>query len=183
MFQPLNVSFGTTPDRFPARSAPAMFAPPISTKRRERSEHQPQRRAVCRRSRRNASRTDLILRHDRFVGSNEDGGSQRTSQRAERAIRHSELGERGNQIRIARRRSEEERAEAFFPPRALTRLVGAVLAEQHDEWTELACDTSPALEFRHRPVACHFNMAKINILATFSSWPLWSPDLHTKISQ
>jgi hypothetical protein len=43
---------------FPARSAPAMFAPPI-----------------CRRSRRNASRTELILRHKRFVGSDEDGGS------------------------------------------------------------------------------------------------------------
>jgi hypothetical protein len=35
-----------------------MFAPPI-----------------CRRSRRNASRTELILRHKRFVGSDEDGGS------------------------------------------------------------------------------------------------------------
>ena len=41
-----------------ARSAPAMFAPPI-----------------CRRSRRNDSRTELILRHNRFVGSDEDGGS------------------------------------------------------------------------------------------------------------
>jgi hypothetical protein len=37
------------------------------------------------------------VRHYRFVGSDEDGGSQRTSQRAERAIRQSELGERGNQ--------------------------------------------------------------------------------------
>jgi hypothetical protein len=35
---------------------------------------------------------ELILRHNRFVGSDEDGGSQRTSQRAERAIRRSERG-------------------------------------------------------------------------------------------
>jgi hypothetical protein len=41
-----------------ARSALAMFAPPI-----------------CRRSRRNALRKELIPRHDRFVGSDEDGGS------------------------------------------------------------------------------------------------------------
>jgi hypothetical protein len=34
-----------------------MFAPPI-----------------CRRSQRHASRTELILRHDRFVGSDDDGG-------------------------------------------------------------------------------------------------------------
>jgi hypothetical protein len=40
-----------------ARSAPAMFAPPI-----------------CRRSRRNASNRELILRHGRFVGFDEDGG-------------------------------------------------------------------------------------------------------------
>ena len=37
------------------------------------------------------------LRHDRFVGSDEDGGSQRTSQRAKRGIRDSELGEWSNQ--------------------------------------------------------------------------------------
>ena len=55
-----------------ARSALA-FAPPI-----------------CRRRRRNALRRELIRRHNRFVGSEEDGGSRRTSQRAERATRHSE---------------------------------------------------------------------------------------------
>ena len=43
----------------------------------------------------NASRTQLILRRNRFVESDEDGGFRRTSQRAERAIGHSELGERG----------------------------------------------------------------------------------------
>ena len=37
------------------------------------------------------------LRPDRFVGSDEGGGSQRTSQRAERGIKDSELGERSNQ--------------------------------------------------------------------------------------
>jgi hypothetical protein len=58
---------------FKARSAPAMFAPPI-----------------CRRSRRNASKEDLIPRHIRFVGSDEDDGNQRTSRRAKRAIRHTE---------------------------------------------------------------------------------------------
>jgi hypothetical protein len=63
-----------------ARSAPAMFAPPI-----------------CRRGRRKASKTELTLPHSRFVGFDEDGGCQRTSQRAKRAIKHSELGERGNQ--------------------------------------------------------------------------------------
>jgi hypothetical protein len=51
-----------------------MFAPPI-----------------CRRSRRNASRADLVVRGGRFVGCDEDGGFPgRTSQRAQRAIRHSE---------------------------------------------------------------------------------------------
>ena len=40
------------------------------------------------------------FRHDRFVGSDEDGGSQRISQRAERAIRHSERSERSNQKRL-----------------------------------------------------------------------------------
>jgi hypothetical protein len=43
-------------------------------------------------------RRELILRDNRFVGSNEDGGSRRTSQRAERAIRHSEPSERSNQM-------------------------------------------------------------------------------------
>jgi hypothetical protein len=41
-----------------ARYAPAMFAPPI-----------------CRRSRQNSSTTELIPRHSRFVGFDEDGGS------------------------------------------------------------------------------------------------------------
>jgi hypothetical protein len=79
-----------------ARSALAMFAPP-----------------VCRSSRRNASRTELILRPDRSVGSDEGGGFRRTARRAEREARcfwspnddevgdhkarsaPSELGERG----------------------------------------------------------------------------------------
>jgi cytochrome c oxidase assembly factor CtaG len=69
--------------RLQARSAPAMFAPPI-----------------CRGSRRNASKEDLIPRHIRFVGSDEDGGYQRTSQRAKRAIRHSER-ERAEQSNYA----------------------------------------------------------------------------------
>jgi hypothetical protein len=43
------------------------------------------------------SRTELILRHDCFVGSDEDGGSPRTSQRAERALGYSERSERSNQ--------------------------------------------------------------------------------------
>jgi hypothetical protein len=64
-----------------ARSALAMFAPPI-----------------CRRSRRNASRTELILRHDRLVGSDEDGGSpgERRSERSERLDR-AKRSERSNQ--------------------------------------------------------------------------------------
>jgi hypothetical protein len=44
------------------------------------------------------SRTEPILQCSRFVGSDEDGGSRRTSQRAKRAIRHSELGKRGSPI-------------------------------------------------------------------------------------
>jgi hypothetical protein len=74
-----------------ARSALAMFAPPI-----------------CRRSRRNGLRSELILRHNRFVGSDEDGGSRRTSQRAERAIRQraqrveqSSTPDRGDEARPA----------------------------------------------------------------------------------
>jgi hypothetical protein len=38
----------------------------------------------------------LILRHGRFVGFDEDGGFRRKSQRAERAIRQREPGERAN---------------------------------------------------------------------------------------
>ena len=71
-----------------ARSAPAMFAPPI-----------------CRRSRRNRREQRKFFKESRFVGLDEDGGFPRTSQRAERAIKQSELGEasntneRGNQTR------------------------------------------------------------------------------------
>jgi hypothetical protein len=49
-----------------------------------------------------------ILRHNRFVGSDEDGGSRRTSQRAERAIRQraqrveqSSTPDRGDEARPA----------------------------------------------------------------------------------
>jgi hypothetical protein len=82
-----------------ARSALAMFAPP-----------------VCRSSRRNASRTELILRPDRSVGSDEGGGFRRTARRAERAIRHSELGERGIKpgSRVAVLRRSE--ARCFWSP-------------------------------------------------------------------
>jgi hypothetical protein len=80
-----------------------MFAPPISPhKLRERSEHQAQRRAVCRRRWRNNA-----LRSDR---SDEDGGnsaniaaSGEQSNRA-RCASSSQLRASG----IARRRTEEE---------------------------------------------------------------------------
>jgi hypothetical protein len=51
-----------------ARSAPAMFAPPI-----------------CRRNQRNVSRTKLVSRDSRFVGSDEDGGypAKHRSERSE----------------------------------------------------------------------------------------------------
>jgi hypothetical protein len=60
----------------------------------------------------------------RSVNSDEDGGNQRTSPRAERAIEQSAIA-RALQARlrasgIARRRTEEERAEAFFPLRVTT---------------------------------------------------------------
>ena len=57
-----------------------MFAPPI-----------------CRRSRRNESRTEPILEHNRFVGFDEDGGFP-ANIAAERAIRQSERSERSNQM-------------------------------------------------------------------------------------
>ena len=65
-----------------ARSAPAMFAPPI-----------------CRRSRRNVSRTKLVLPRQsfRWIRRRRRLPSE-TSQRAERAIKHSEHSERSNQI-------------------------------------------------------------------------------------
>jgi hypothetical protein len=43
------------------------------------------------------SRIEPILRHDCFVGSDEDGGSPRTSHRVERAVEYSERSERSNQ--------------------------------------------------------------------------------------
>src|SRR5688500_3290377 len=54
--------------------------------------------------------------------SDEDGGNQRTSQRAERANRQSasSLRARLRASGIARRRTEEERAEVFFPLRTTT---------------------------------------------------------------
>jgi hypothetical protein len=62
-----------------ARSAPAMFAPPI-----------------CRRSRRNASKTELI--YDTTVSSDptKTAATWRTSQRAERAFGYSERSGRSN---------------------------------------------------------------------------------------
>jgi hypothetical protein len=60
-------------DRDQARSAPAMFAPPI-----------------CRRSQRDASRTELICNTVVSLDSTKTAALQRTSQRAERAMGHSE---------------------------------------------------------------------------------------------
>jgi hypothetical protein len=57
-----------------ARSAPAMFAPPI-----------------CRRSRQNLPRTELLLRHPGLVGSDEDGGSPANIAASEASHQHSEL--------------------------------------------------------------------------------------------
>jgi hypothetical protein len=51
---------------------------------------------ICRRSRRNASRAELVLRDTRFVGSDEDGGSRSELRDEQRAIRHSEHSERSN---------------------------------------------------------------------------------------
>ena len=63
----------------------SMIAPPISNKLRERSEHQPQRRAVCRkRGRNNASVPPDPTK---------TAATQRTSQRAERAIKCSAMRE------------------------------------------------------------------------------------------
>jgi hypothetical protein len=82
-----------------------MFAPPI-----------------CRRSRRNDSRTELILQHVVSSDSTKTAAPQRTLQRAKRTIEQSERSERSNQTRIARaavlRRSE---GEMLFRPRATTK--------------------------------------------------------------
>jgi hypothetical protein len=71
-----------------ARSGPAMFAPPI-----------------CRRGRRNAARTELILRHNRFVGADEDGGSP-ANIAASAASHQTQRAQRAEQSDIARRRAE-----------------------------------------------------------------------------
>jgi hypothetical protein len=70
---------------FQTRSTLAMFAPPI-----------------CRRSRRRRGR-ERVRSSDTIVSSDpmKTAAARRTSQRAERAIRYSELGERGNQPRVA----------------------------------------------------------------------------------
>ena len=73
-----------------------MFAPPI-----------------CRRSRRNDSRTELILQHVVSSDSTKTAAPQRTLQRAKRAIEQSERSERSNQIRA---RATEILS---LPPRAL----------------------------------------------------------------
>jgi hypothetical protein len=49
--------------------------------------------------------TRVDLQHSHLVGSDDDGGFQRTSQRAMRAIRQSERSEWSNRVRIARRRA------------------------------------------------------------------------------
>jgi hypothetical protein len=56
-----------------------MFAPPI-----------------CRSIRRNASSTELILRHNRFVGFDEDGGSSANIAASGASHQHSEQSERSN---------------------------------------------------------------------------------------
>jgi hypothetical protein len=43
-----------------------------------------------------------VFRHSHFVGFDEDGGYRRTSQRAKRAIRQSELGEQSNKVGFSR---------------------------------------------------------------------------------
>jgi hypothetical protein len=74
-------------DGYSARSAPAMLAPPI-----------------CRGSRRNESRPELILRHSRFVGFGEGGGypSEHRSERSE-PLDNIELGaEQSNTVTVLR---------------------------------------------------------------------------------
>ena len=60
------------------------------------------------------SRTELNGRHIVSSDPTKAAATSRTSQRAERAIRQSELGERGNQARIVPRRAEEERGDMLF---------------------------------------------------------------------
>jgi hypothetical protein len=98
-----------------ARSALAMFAPPI-----------------CRRSRRNASRTEPTFRAECFVGSMKTAASRRTSGRAERARRHSELGERG--------KSNPDRAPL--------------------SWTNERADTLFVCERVRKAAACHARSAR-----------------------
>jgi hypothetical protein len=62
-----------------ARSGPAMFAPPI-----------------CRRSRRNGSKTELIYEATVSSDPTKTAATWRTSQRAERAFGHGERSERSN---------------------------------------------------------------------------------------
>jgi hypothetical protein len=66
-----------------ARSASAMFAPPI-----------------CRRGRRKASKTELTLPHSHFVGFDEDGGCQQ--HRSERSRHQTQrTGERGSKHEVS----------------------------------------------------------------------------------
>ena len=58
------------------------------------------------------NRTDSSI--NRFVGSDEDGGSPANSAASGASHRHSELGERSNQNRIARRRAEDEEQTRFI---------------------------------------------------------------------
>src|SRR5688572_20564931 len=98
--------------------------PPDPTKTAATSEHRSERseqidpRCSRRRSAGGAGGTTLF----RPARSDEDGGNQRTSQRAERANRQSasSLRARLRASGIARRRTEEERAEVFFPLRTTT---------------------------------------------------------------
>ena len=82
------------------------------------------RAADLQEERRNPSRTELILRHSRFVGADEYSRSpaniaaSTASHQTKRAIRHSQRSERSNQTRIARRRAEPSRRAAVLDERA-----------------------------------------------------------------
>ena len=89
--------FSYPSDNEEARSALVMFAPPI-----------------CRMSRRNVWRKELILQSIVSSGPTKTAAPRRTVQRAERAIDTASASERSNQNQIARRRAEDEEQTRFI---------------------------------------------------------------------